>query len=127
MIEPPASHRHLLDQPLFAHLATARPDGAPQTNPMWFLYEEGRILMTHTRERQKFRNLERDARFALSIVDPANPYSYLEVRGVLESTEPDPAGHLYDRLAERYGAPWRVTDAPVRVILRFRPERFLAR
>ena len=66
----PDSHADLLERPVFAHLATVRPDGSLQSNVMWFAWDGERIRMTHTKERQKFRNLQRDPRVALSIADP---------------------------------------------------------
>jgi hypothetical protein len=70
--EVPASHVDLLDKPMFAHLATVRPDGSPQTQVMWFVWDGERIRMTHTMTRQKYRNFQREPRVALSIADPAN-------------------------------------------------------
>src|SRR2546430_1914512 len=55
----PATHTDLLDRPVVAHLATVRPDGSPQTNVMWFAWDGERIRMTHTKSRQKYRNLAR--------------------------------------------------------------------
>jgi len=125
----PDSHRDLLERPLIAHLATVRTDGGPQSNPMWFGWDGERIRLTHTRTRQKFRNLQAEPRVALSITDPADPQRYLETRGVVEAVEDDPAGRFYRRLRERYGvdpdAP--MPDAAVRVILVIRPTTVLAR
>lgn len=127
--EVPASHRDLLERPLTVHLATVRTDGGPQSNPMWFGWDGQRIRLTHTRTRQKFRNLEAEPRVALSITDPADPQRYLELRGVLESIQDDAGGRLYRQLRERYGvdpdAP--MPDAAVRVVLVIRPTTVLAR
>jgi PPOX class probable F420-dependent enzyme len=71
-MKPPESHIDLLEKPLYAHVATVRADGGPQSSPMWFDWDGAHIRMTHTSKRQKFRNLERDPRLALSIVDPAD-------------------------------------------------------
>jgi PPOX class probable F420-dependent enzyme len=125
----PDSHRDLLERPLTAHLATVRTDGGPQSNPMWFGWDGQRIRLTHTRTRQKFRNLEAEPRVALSITDPADPQRYLELRGVVESIQDDAGARLYRQLRERYGvdpdAP--MPDAAVRVVLVIRPTTVLAR
>lgn len=92
MSEVPASHADLLDRPTFAHLATVRPDGSPQSSVMWFAWDGSRIRLTHTSTRQKFANLSREPRVALSIADPADQYRFLEVRGTVESIEVDPEG-----------------------------------
>jgi PPOX class probable F420-dependent enzyme len=115
----PAELLDLLERPLFAHLATVRPDGSPQVNPMWFSWDGSIIRFTHTDERQKFRNIAANPHVAISIQDPDDPYRYLEVRGVVEKITPDPEGAFYRELAVRYGrdrgsAP---KDAPHRVIL----------
>lgn len=123
----PETHADLLTRPLFAHLATLRPDGTPQSNVMWFDWDGERIRMTHTRTRQKFRNLQRDPRVALSIADPDDPYRFLEVRGVVEGVEDDDArASFYRSLQERYGNVYDITDAPVRVIVTIRPDAFVA-
>jgi PPOX class probable F420-dependent enzyme len=124
---PPESHADLLARPLFAHLATVRPDGGPQSNVMWFAWDGARIRMTHTKKRQKFRNLRNDPRVALSIHDPDDPYRFLEVRGELEQIEDDDeSASFYRSLQERYGNVYEINDAPVRVIFTIRPESFVA-
>ncbi|MFC6021456.1 PPOX class F420-dependent oxidoreductase [Plantactinospora solaniradicis] len=124
---PPESHADLLARPLYAHLATVRPDGGPQSNVMWFAWDGARIRMTHTKRRQKFRNLQHDPRIALSIVDPDDPYRFLEVRGVVEKIEDDDeVASFYRSLQERYSNIYDINDAPVRVIMTIRPESFVA-
>ena len=122
----PESHTDLLDRPLFAHLATIRPDGSPQSNVMWYVWDGERIRMTHTKTRQKFRNFAHDPRVALSILDPDNPYRYLEIRGSVEKIEDDDAAaSFYQSLMQRYGSVYPVPDADVRVIVTIRPETFV--
>jgi len=126
-VVPPESHADLLTRPLFAHLATVRPDGAPQSNVMWFAWDGERIRLTHTKTRQKFRNLQHEPRVALSIADPDDPYRFLEVRGVVEKIEDDDAqASFYRSLQERYGMVFPITDASVRVVVTVRPESFWA-
>jgi PPOX class probable F420-dependent enzyme len=122
----PASHADLLDKPLFAHLATVRPDGGPQSSVMWFGWDGVHLRFTHTRTRQKFRNLEHEGRVALSIRDEDNPYRFLEIRGQVESIEPDPGGAFYVELQNRYGLVFPVLDADVRVIITVRPTKYIA-
>lgn len=77
----PETHLDLLERPLLAHTATIGPKGEPQSNPVWYLYEDGVISIAIGPTGQKFRNLQRDPRIALSIADPENPIHYLEIRG----------------------------------------------
>jgi PPOX class probable F420-dependent enzyme len=122
----PASHADLLQQPAFAHLATVRPDGSPQSSVMWFDWDGKRARFTHTTARQKFRNLTHEPRVSFSVTDPANPYRFVEVRGVVESIDPDPDGAFYRELGVRYGLNQPVLDADVRVIVTVRPTFFVA-
>ncbi len=125
--EVPDSHVDLLDRPMFAHLATVRPDGAPQTQVMWFVWDGERIRMTHTKTRQKYRNFQREPRVALSIADPDNPYRFLEIRGTIETIEDDDAeASFYQSLQQRYGRIYPISDADVRVILTIRPDKVIA-
>jgi PPOX class probable F420-dependent enzyme len=112
---------------MFAHLATVRPDGAPQTQVMWFLWDGERIRMTHTKTRQKYRNVQREPRIALSIADLDNPYRFLEIRGSVETIEDDdPQASFYQSLQRRYGRSYPIQDAAVRVIVTIRPEKVIA-
>jgi PPOX class probable F420-dependent enzyme len=126
-MKPPESHADLLEKPTFAHLATVRPDGAPQSSVMWFDWDGERIRMTHTKTRQKFRNFAAEPRVALSIADPDDQYRFLEVRGVVETIEDDDAeASFYQSLQRRYGMSYPIPDAPVRVVITIRPESFVA-
>jgi len=123
----PESHQDLLERANFAHLATVRPDGAPQSSVMWFAWDGEVLQMTHTRNRQKFANLQQEPRVAISVLDPQNPYRFVEVRARLERTEDDDAqASFYHSLQIRYGNVYPITDAPERVILTFRPELYIA-
>jgi PPOX class probable F420-dependent enzyme len=114
----PDSHRDLLERPLYGHLATIRPDGGVQVNPMWFTFDGQEIRFTHTVTRQKYRNLLANPALAMSVTDPDRPYRYLEVRGVLDRVEPDPEGKLFSELSARYGSGGEPpADAADRVIL----------
>jgi PPOX class probable F420-dependent enzyme len=126
-MQPPETHADLLERPLFAHFATVRADGAPQVNPMWFLWDpaQGIVKMTHTKRRHNYRNVQREPRVALSIADPDMPYRYIQVRGVVEQIEDDPTGAFYQVLQLRYrGAVSEVPDRAVRVVLTIRATAF---
>jgi PPOX class probable F420-dependent enzyme len=123
----PESHIDLLERPLFAHLATVRPDGAPQSSVMWFVWDGARLRITHTKSRQKFANLAQDPRLSLSIADPEDGYRTIEVRGVVESVEDDDeTASFYKALQHRYGMDYEIHDAPVRVVMTIRPTKVIA-
>ena len=98
----PESHRDLLESVTVAHVATIGPHGEPQVNPVWFEWDGERIRFSQTTARQKYRNIRREPRVALSIVDPANPYRYLEVRGRVVEVTDDEGNAFIDRQAQRY-------------------------
>jgi PPOX class probable F420-dependent enzyme len=121
----PADCADLLDKPIVAHLATVRPDGTPQSNVMWFGWDGSRIRMSFTTKRQKLRNVQREPQVALTLVDPESPYRFLEVRGSVESVEPDEAVRFYKSLQERYSMPLPIKDGDERIIVTIRPHTYL--
>lgn len=111
----------ILSAPVFGHLATVRPDGSVQVNPMWFEFDgdAGVIRFTHTTKRAKFRHLQANPLMTLEMIDPANPFKYVEVRGRLIDVIADPEGDFYVHLGKRYGNPEQEApaDKDDRVIL----------
>jgi PPOX class probable F420-dependent enzyme len=100
----PEKYADLLDwdTKAYANIATIGPDGQPQNNPVWFDVQDGKILFSQTTTRQKLKNVKRDPRIAISIMDPGNPYRYLEIRGKVVKVEPDPDKAFIDRMAQNY-------------------------
>jgi PPOX class probable F420-dependent enzyme len=124
MVEIPDRARELLQQPVIVNLATTRPDGAPQVNPMWFVWDGEFLWFTHTNYRQKYKNIAHEPRVSISIVDPENVYSYVEIRGIVDHIDPDPEAKLYQRLSELYlGELVTPPDAEQRVAVAVRPTR----
>ncbi len=101
----PAPAIRLLEQPLYGALGTVRPDGTPQVNPMWFQWDGEHIRFTHTTFRAKYRNLQANPRMSFMLLDPENPFKYVEVRGRLVEEIADPEGAFYVTLQNRYGNP----------------------
>jgi PPOX class probable F420-dependent enzyme len=124
-VEFPQSHADLLERPLFAHLATIRPDGSPQSSVMWFAWDGRRVRFSHTSTRQKYRNLLSDGRVSFHVQDPDNAYRTLEVRGLVESMDPDPDAEFYRTLQRRYGSDVPVIDADVRVVIVVKPTGYV--
>jgi PPOX class probable F420-dependent enzyme len=98
----PEQYRDLLASAALAHIATIGPRNEPQSTPVWFDWDGTYIRFSQTKRQQKYRNLRRDPRVALSIVDPRNPYRYLEVRGVAVAFEDDPQRAFVDSMARKY-------------------------
>ena len=101
--EIPSDYLPLLVEANYGHLGTIRPDDTVQVNPMWFEFDGTHLRFTHTTKRAKFRNLQRNPSMSLSVIDPSDPFRYLEVRGSLVDVVPDPTGEFYIRLGKRYG------------------------
>ncbi len=125
--QTPASHKDLLSKPAFANLATLMPDGSPQVTPVWVDFDGKDFLVNSARGRQKDKNLRRDARVALSISDPQNPYRYLGVRGrVVDITEKGAGEHI-DKMAKKYLGKDKYPFAQpgeVRVLYKIAPEHY---
>ena len=94
--------KKLLDAANFAHLATLQADGAPKVEPVWVGREHDLVLVTSDANTLKGRNLARDARVALSIIDQDNPYEQLLIRGRVVEVRPDDDLAFLDSLAMRY-------------------------
>lgn len=126
----PESHRDLLDADV-ATLATISPDGRPQLTEVWFLRddedEERPVAFSLSAARQKTKNLRKDSRCAVLILDLAVPQRYLEIRGDAE-IEPDDDYRLADRVGRKYGVDLRAFDpeGETRVAVRLRAERINA-
>ena len=121
----PESHLDLFKKKAFAHLATLMPGGQPQVTPVWVDYDGRHVLINTAAGRQKDKNLQRDGRVALSIMDPDNPYRYLEVRGRVAERSLDGADKHIDAMAMKYLAkekyPFR-RPGEVRVLYKIEPE-----
>ena len=98
----PESYEDLLESTALAHVATLGPEGEPQSNPVWFDWDGEHVKFSQTKTRQKYHNLQRDPRIALSIVDPENPYRYLEIRGKVTHVEEDPNIDFISSMAKKY-------------------------
>jgi PPOX class probable F420-dependent enzyme len=86
----------------FASLATVMPDGSPQVTPVWFDYKDGAIRVNTAKGRVKARNMSEGSTVALSIMDPENPYRYIQVRGRVKRVVEEGASAHIDSLAKKY-------------------------
>lgn len=124
----PKSFDDLFERETFANFATLMADSTPQVTPVWIdKDDDGYLLVNTARTRQKERNVERDPKVGLCIMDPDDSYRYLSVRGeVVEVTEDGAVEHI-DQLARRYMGkeeyPHHGEEAGPRVIIRIRPDR----
>lgn len=128
-LEIPESHQWLLEEPVVANLGTIMPDGRPQVNPVWVDHDDTHLRLNSAKGRQKDRNLREREYATVLLVDPDNPYFYVEIRGrvaeVIEGGEAEP--HI-DTLAKKYLGkdeyPWRQPGS-VRMMYKIEPERIV--
>ena len=120
----PEKYVDLFSKKAFANLATVNPDGTPQVTPVWVDYDGTHVLVNSARGRRKDKNMETNPAVAISILDPDNPYRYLEVRGRVAEITEDGADEHIDKMAKKYLGqdkyPFR-QPGEVRVIFKIQP------
>jgi PPOX class probable F420-dependent enzyme len=107
-VDLPTGLLDLLGLPSPCFVATLMPDGSPQMTQTWVDADDaGHIRINTVAGFQKVKNMERDARVALNVVDPADPSRYFGVRGrVVGITAEGGAEHI-EQLARKYlGGPY---------------------
>lgn len=118
----------LVDRPVLAAFSTLNADGSPHTTPVW-IDRDGEVLRVNTAQgRVKHRNVARDPRVAVCMVDPDDPMHVLAVRGTVVEITAEGADEHIDELAYKYTGVRTFGDrAPgqVRLILRIRPDAVL--
>jgi PPOX class probable F420-dependent enzyme len=112
----------IIDGRNFAYFATSMADGSPHVSPVWIDRDGDMLLVNTVPGRVKQRNVTRDPRVAISMVQQKNPYRQLFIRGrVIEQTKEGAIDHI-NRLARKYlgkDYPW---DDRNRIILKIKPE-----
>lgn len=128
----PENVRDLLDGPNVVVLATVMPDGTPQLTPVWASYDGEHILLTTIRGRRKEKNVQERPQVTVLVIDPADPYRWLEVRGVVaEMTEEGAIAHidamtrLYEGVDTFYGGYVAAErgKTETRILLKIKPTR----
>jgi PPOX class probable F420-dependent enzyme len=122
------TYQDLLDdeKKAFAFLGTVMPDGSPQVTPVWFNTDGKHILVNSAEGRVKDRNMRARPQVALAIMDPEDPYRYVQFRGkVVEFTYEGAEDHI-SALAYKYlGVEKFKKNNPqeVRVIYKILPDK----
>jgi PPOX class probable F420-dependent enzyme len=107
-VDLPAGLLDLLSQPSPCFVATLMPDGSPQMTQTWVDDDGAGLIRINTVAGfQKVKNMERDARVALNVADPADPSRYFAVRGRVVGITADGGAEHIDQLAAKYlGGPY---------------------
>ena len=119
--------KKLIDRPNFTHLATLLPDGSPQSTPVWIGREGEHLVLCTSDGSLKARNMRRDPRVALSIVDFDNPYEEVQIRGRVVERRPDPELKTLDAISHKYiGKPFpmRGNEGRVALLIEVEKERY---
>ncbi len=122
----PEKYRDLFQKKAFANLATVMPDGSPQVTPVWVDFDGEHLVFNSARGRLKDRNVRKNPNVALAVMDPDNPYRYLEVRGrVVEITQNGADEHI-NKMSQKYLGnpvyPYR-RQGEVRVMYKVAPDK----
>jgi PPOX class probable F420-dependent enzyme len=114
----------LLDGRNYAVLATVHPDGSPQTSAMWVGRDGDDLLFSTVEGRVKHRNMLRDPRVSVTVLDSADPENYVELRGRV-SMSPDIGRKVDTQLSWKYDRKDPDPDRPgaVRVVVRMSVEK----
>jgi PPOX class probable F420-dependent enzyme len=118
----------LLEGRNYAVLATINPDGSPHTSAMWVGYDAGDVVMSTVEGRHKHRNMVRDPRVSLTVIDAADGENYVELRGRV-TMAPDVGLIVDNRLSWKYDGKDKDPDQPgmVRVVVRLAVEKAAGR
>lgn len=111
----------------YAQLVTLNADGSPHVTVMWIDADAGHVLINTAQGRVKDRNLRRDPRAAVTVVDGDDWFRWISITGTVVGrvTGPEAEQHA-DALAHRYdGKPWTYIEGQVRVLYRIRPDRIV--
>jgi PPOX class probable F420-dependent enzyme len=122
----PESHKILFEKPIVGNLATILPGGLIQVNPVWVYYDGTHVCFNSAEGRQKDKNIKKNKTATVLLVDPENPFFWLEVRGHVVEITYEGADAQMDVLAKKYLGvdtyPFR-NPSEVRVIYKIAPER----
>jgi len=118
--------RKFVDENPYVGIATTlRADGSPHSTVVWVEVENGKVSFNTARGRVKERNLARDPRASLLVIDPNNPYKWVSISGPAALTE-EGADPQIDKLAKKYIGkdeyPWHSPDEQ-RVKVLIEPEK----
>jgi PPOX class probable F420-dependent enzyme len=124
----PESHLDLINDKTkaFCCLATLMKGGSPQVTPIWLNTDGTHILINSASGRVKDRNMHNNPRVAIVILDPNDPYRYIQIRGkVVEITTQGAREHI-DALSKKYTGRDKYTGGPIeeiRVTYKILPEK----
>ena len=128
----PDTHKDLLENPYIGVMTTVSPKNKPENTAVWFSWDGEYILVNSKEGRRKPDNIRNNPNVALFVLDPNDPYRWIDVRGIVEEILPDPDyaninehSLRYTGQAEYYGgyAPIERKGTEERIIFKIKPLR----
>ena len=116
--------QQFLDEPHLGVFITLMKDGSPQATPVWVDQDGSHVLINTVKGHQKERNLGRDSRVAVCVVDRNQSGRYVQIRGrVVETTDGDEALQHIEKLSQKYrGRPYQGREGEERLKVSIKPE-----
>ena len=108
------TYRQLLDRPIMQTLGIIGPDGRPSLTPMWFDYENDKILVNTASHRRKCEWIRKSPRVTSLLVNPGNPYHWVQIKHTVEKElrEWEPDGEYVSRQLDRIWAKYTGNPPP---------------
>ncbi len=126
---PTPEQERIIREERLAILATLRRDGSPQTTPINYAYQDGRFLISTTRDRAKYHNVRRNPHVSLCILRAeGRPYVAVFGRAQIEETNiAVGTAQIFQRISDR---PLpdnfeEVLQQQGRILIIVTPERFV--
>jgi len=83
----------------FGKFASVKKDGSPHVTPIWYMLDDGKLIVNMTKQRVKYKNIMRDPRICF-LIDDGYPQVLVFGRARV-ATERDPLKDI-ETLAIRY-------------------------
>ena len=119
--------RELLDRPNFVHFTTLLPDGSPVNATVWVGLEDDRILIGTGEGSLKAKNVRRDPRVSLSVIDMENPYEEAQLRGRVVEIRDDTSFKIMDAISHKYTGkpfPFRNPQGRIAIVIEVEKARY---
>ena len=102
LIPIPSDVLALLEGPNYVHLATLRRDGSPRNWVVWVGVQDEHILICTDTSSWKAKDMQREPRVSMSVVDMRNPYRMAAVQGRVVEVRPDADNAIMDLISHKY-------------------------
>ena len=116
--------QRLFQQKNLIFISTINSDGSPQLTPVWGNYDDGYVLVSTAEGRLKHKNVLRDPRVSISVVDHDNPLNMTTIKGEVIEIIPDYDYSHANKLTKQYMGideyPFK-RDGERRIIFKIKP------